>query len=378
MPEPFKTVFNQSLVDHIAVHVKRHCEGFDDARFTQLAMHGLEDLELKARAGNILDALGDTLPDEFEESCTVLAATLHPETEDEQSETNPDLGLRGWAIFPLSMYVAQYGLHDPIRSLDLLKEMTKRFTSEFAIRAFLENDLHATLEIIAQWTRHPDRHVRRLVSEGTRPRLPWAGRLPELQRDPSPILALLDALKDDQSEYVRRSVANSLNDISKDHPEVISKLAAQWVANASDQRLALIRHACRTLVKQGHKETLATFGFKPPSNLQASLIVENTSLNFGSCLCLGATIQSSHREPQSVALDFVVHHRKANGGTTPKVFKWTSFTLEPGETKTLSKRHPIRPITTRRYYPGRHEVELLINGVAYSRTPFELLMNGTN
>ncbi len=375
MPEPFKNVFNQTMIDQIAHQFRIHCKDFDDVRFFNLAMHGLENLELKARAENVLEALTQTLPDNFEEASTALFAALYPDTEEPPSQLEDEPGLRGWAILPLSLYVAKHGIQDSSRSLELLKEMTKRFTSEFAIRTFLMNDLETTLPTLMQWTHDPSEHVRRLVSEGTRPRLPWAGRLPRLQEDPSPILPLLEALKDDESEYVRRSVANNLNDISKDHPDIVSQIATEWLVGASMERAALVRHACRSLVKQGHQNTLATLGFEQPSNIHATLEVRDTVVRFGNALYIDATLSSSHNTAQSLMLDFIIHHRKANGGTTPKVFKWTNFTLQPGQTKVLSKRHPMRPITTRRYYPGRHEVELLINGITFSGTPFDLLID---
>jgi 3-methyladenine DNA glycosylase AlkC len=161
---------------------------------------------------------------------------------------------------PLTHYVGRNGLKHFDLSMMLLKEMTKRSSSEFDIRYFLLDSPLRAISILQEWTQDPNQHVRRLVSEGTRPRLPWAMRLPVFIEDPSPLIPLLDALKDDEEEYVRRSVSNNLNDIAKDHPDVVAGIARQWLKGASKNRQRLVRHACRTLIKQGHKETLAALG----------------------------------------------------------------------------------------------------------------------
>ncbi len=164
---------------------------------------------------------------------------------------------------PMAHYVGLRG-HDHFDlSMTLLKAFTKRFSSEFGIRFFLLDDPEQTLSVLKQWTKDEDKHVRRLVSEGSRPRLPWAMRLPLFIKDPAPVIVLLELLKDDNDEYVRRSVANNLNDIAKDHPSVVADIAGQWMQGADKQRQQLIRHACRTLIKQGNKKVLRVFGFKP-------------------------------------------------------------------------------------------------------------------
>jgi 3-methyladenine DNA glycosylase AlkC len=258
--------------------------------------------------------------------------------------------------------------------MTLLKEMTKRSSSEFGIRFLLIEDPERALSTMEKWTCDPSHHVRRLVSEGTRPRLPWAMRLPVFIEDPAPLLPLLESLRDDGSEYVRRSVANNLNDIAKDHPDVVAKVARKWLRKAGKDRERLVRHACRTLVKQGHKETLAALGYRPPEVNLESLRILTPTVSFGDALLFEVTLSSTSERSQPLIIDYAVHHRKANGATTPKVFKWKTITLAEKTSHTAKRKHGMRKITTRRYHPGEHRLEIIINGVSFGSWGFELEM----
>jgi 3-methyladenine DNA glycosylase AlkC len=251
--------------------------------------------------------------------------------------------------------------------------MTKRFSSEFGIRFFLLHDAARCMPVLQAWTRDPDEHVRRLVSEGTRPRLPWAMQLPMFIADPSPALPLLEALRDDPSEYVRRSVANHLNDIAKDHPDLVAGLAARWLEGATPQRAKLVRHACRTLVKKGHPGALAALGHGRPAVRLDGIEVLTPQVHLGEALVFAVSLRSEADGDQELVVDYVIHHRKANGKTSPKVFKWKRLRLGAGEAHGAERRHPIRPITTRVYYGGEHIVELQVNGQPLGRAAFDLL-----
>ncbi len=367
--EPFKSNFSTQLVICIADHLQEHIASFERKTFEDPIQKELENLELKERAQLIADHVHIALPDNHEERARVLRAMLHPDDADQPSD---ECGICGWGIFPLSMVVGQHGLDDFDGSLLLLKEMTKRFSSEFGIRYFLLADQDRTLSILRGWADDPNRHVRRLVSEGTRPRLPWAMQLPRLIDDPVPMLPILEALRDDEEEYVRRSVANHLNDISKDHPDLIARLAGDWMQGADKHREKLVRHACRTLIKQGHPIALKAFGFGKPKLHLDALSIETRTVELGGALTFSANLRSTSDEPQALVIDYLVHFKKANGKLASKVFKWKRVTIQAGRALPLCRSHAIRPITTRRYYSGKHALSLRINGQDFGYAEFDL------
>jgi len=327
---------------------------------------------LKARAQLIADQVYLALPDRQAERDPIMLAMLHPLEDYETGFESDKDGVRGWGVMPLSLVVGQHGLGDFDASVALLGEMTKRASSEFAIRYFLLSDQDRTLRLMKPWLTDPNQHVRRLVSEGTRPRLPWAMQLPQLVADPSPMLPYLEILRDDDEEYVRRSVANHLNDVAKDHPDLVAELARSWLVDADRNRERLVRHACRTLIKQGHPQTLEAFGFIPPKLELSALEIETPALTLGNKFGFSAELRSVSDEPQSLVVDYLVHFRKANGSLVGKVFKWKTLTLGPMEIRSLQRSHSIRKITTRRYYAGTQGLSLRINGRDFGYAEFEL------
>jgi len=375
MPEPFKNLMSLALIQGIAKQMAAQWPAFDQAAFVGSASHQLERLELKARAQQITDALARHLPDDFMHASDIVLNSLAPaESCDLDAKAPVVAGITGWAIMPLADYVALRGLGHFDVSLNLLKEMTKRFSAEFAIRPFLLAEPQRTLDALETWTDDASPHVRRLVSEGTRPRLPWAMRLPAFIADPAPVLRLLERLKDDDEEYVRRSVANNLNDIAKDHPDQVAEFAGQWLKNASKNRERLVRHACRTLIKQGHAQTLKALGYQAAKVKLQHLNILTPQVTFGQALEFELSLSSLAQTDQPLIIDYAVHHRKANGGTTQKVFKWKALTLKAGATLNTARRHAMRPITTRVYYPGTHRLEILVNGKVLASADFELVM----
>ncbi|MFT5259145.1 MAG: 3-methyladenine DNA glycosylase AlkC [Cryomorphaceae bacterium] len=371
MPEPFKNLFNSKLIIGIGENISKAWSPFDATGFNAAASKNLDTLELKQRSAQISDALTTFLPSDYEKSATILLASLAPAEDcDAFNSTVYDNGLAGWAIMPLTHYVSRHGLNHFDLSMMLLKEMTKRSSSEFDIRTFLLDSPQRTLSVLQEWTQDPNQHVRRLASEGSRPRLPWAMRLPMFIEDPSPLIPLLDALKDDDEEYVRRSVANNLNDIAKDHPDVVARIAGDWLKGASKNRQRLVRHACRTLIKQGHKATLAALGYRAPSAKLNHLKILTPQVTLGNALSFELALESTSDTSQPLIIDYAIHHRKANGTTSPKVFKWKTITLEPLKTLTSERKHSMQKITTRVYYPGVHSLEILINGVPFGSKEF--------
>ncbi len=373
MAEPFKEVFNAQTIAALAQHVAQKHPGFDKEGFVAAATADLSSLEMKDRSMQIAKALGERLPEDFDEAASILEATLAPERDVGIGEMAiGELGVEGWMIWPMGQVVVDRGMGHFDRSMQALNAMTRRFSTEFAVRFFIQNDSERALTIMKGWLGDESVHVRRLVSEGTRPRLPWGIRLNHFVSDPQPLLPILKALRDDPSEYVRRSVANNLNDIAKDHPDLVAELAQEWMKDAPAPRQKLIRHACRTLVKNGHRGALKALGFGAPEVELSGFEVKTPLVKMGEAAVFGVEVRSTASKPQKLVLDYVVHHVKANGKRTEKVFKWKKWTLKAGEVAKLERKHPFKAISTRKYYSGEHSVELLINGERFPGGDFTL------
>ena len=378
MTEPFKNLLNTPLVQASAAHWVRAWPAFDSRRFIQLASGGLENLEMKARAMQICAALQATLPADFDAAACVIEATLAPaETGEAMAQLEGiEQGLRGWILWPVGEFVARQGLAQPQRALAVLHALTQRFTAEFAIRPFITQHPELSYATLARWASDPSAHVRRLVSEGSRPRLPWGLQLKHVIADPAPSWPLLQALQDDPSDCVRRSVANHLNDIAKDHADAVCVWVETHRPNATPERHSLLRHASRTLVKAGHPRMLAAWGLGQAFRGQVDLQLAPHTLHIGQSLVLHVHLQSSATKAQTLLIDYVVHHRKANGRSTPKVFKGWTITLAARASVSLEKRHSMREITTRKYHPGLHTVRVQINGSSLASADFVLLAAG--
>ena len=375
MAEPFKNFINPALVRSAAAHLARAWPDFDTKRFERLANAGLQALELKARAMQVGAALEATLPADFMAAANVIEAALAPAPAgDDAAVPAPvaDDGLRGWVLWPVGEFVARRGLAHPDRALATLHALTQRFTAEFALRPFIVAHPALAFAALARWCSDESPHVRRLASEGSRPRLPWGLRLQSLVADPTPTLPLLRALQDDPSAYVRRSVANHLNDIAKDHPALVCAWVEEHLTGAAPERRALLRHASRTLIKQGDVRMLLAWGLGAPLRGSAALQLAPGALRLGESLTLSLTLVSCAARAQVLAIDYVVHHVKAGGHTTPKVFKGWQLSLPARGELVLVKRHSMCEITTRRYHPGRHGVAVQINGRTVAEASFVL------
>lgn len=374
MAEPFKNLINAQLVHDAAAQLARHTPGFDAKAFARQGSNGLDALEMKARAMHICAALEATLPRDFHAAAEVIEAALAPPERGDNMAQLEGLhhGLRGWILWPVGEYVARHGQATPARALQALHAITQRFTAEFAIRPFIVNHPELVFDTLARWVHDESAHVRRLVSEGSRPRLPWGLQLKRLVQDPSPTLPLLRALQDDASEYVRRSVANHLNDIAKDHPAIVARWLQEHLPDASAERRALLRHASRTLIKAGDGAVLKAWGLDAAFKGEAALALKPARIALGGEVQLTLTLESQSVKPQKLAIDYAVHHVKADGSTSPKVFKGWQLTLAPRERVTLTKRHAVKPITTRRYHAGKHPVVVQVNGQPVAEAAFVL------
>lgn len=372
--EPFKEFINQAVIATVGQIFLRVSPDFELDTFIGLATKSLNKLELKQRVIQVRDALDQMLPQDYSQRCEVLLASLHPSQDaDRDGIKFSEDGISGFAIWPLTELVSYSGLDHPEQSLAVLKEMTKRFSSEFAVRPFLIEHEAVTLEIFRGWTNDANRHVRRLVSEGSRPRLPWGLRLHKYVDDPAPLLPLLHALKDDPEEYVRRSVANNLNDIAKDHPSTVVSIAESWIDHASSPRVKMLKHACRTLIKDGSAGALQIFGYDAPQDVSADIQIVTPVVQYGDFLEFSLDL-SGLKPGGNLMVDYKIHFVKANGSTLPKMFKWLDKKSIKATALTALRRHAIKPITTRKYYGGQHRLEVSVNGLSVGSSTFQLVM----
>jgi len=363
----FKDRLARPEVERIADAIEAVHPAFPRSAFVDQAVNGLSQFELKDRVRHIIEALRSCLPTDFEDAAKILYKL--PGVFDRGDPEDP---FRGFAAWPLIDFVGTYGTEDPDIALPLLKRLTSMFSAEFAIRPFIQNDSESTFRELETWLTDPDHHVRRLVSEGTRPRLPWGMRLGALVKDPSPVLPLLNALKDDPSEYVRRSVANNLNDIAKDHPDLVVSICEEWSRGAGEERRRLIRRALRTLIKAGHPGVFPLLGFTVEPKLEVGpLEIANDRISLPGVLDFELEIRSLAASQQFL-VDFAIHFVKANGKTSPKVFKLRNVEAREGETVVVRKKHSLKPITTRRYYSGEHILAIHVNGLEVARATFIL------
>ena len=360
--------FNETGIRTLATRLHRVWPEFDAARFYNTILPRLSELGLNERNFLIRDTLREQLPEDFPRAARLLVKSLGPECPIEGNES-----YAGFYVMSLCAYVAEYGLDHPRESLAALYEMTRRFSAEFAIRPFLDQHTVLTLVTLRQWARDPNPQVRRLVSEGSRPRLPWGTRLQRFVRDPSPVLALLELLKEDNVLYVRRSVANNLNDIAKDHPDRVVETLRRWRTNKHPGTQWLVKHALRTLLKQGHPKALALLGYPTDVKIAVrSLHLTPARIKTGDAITFRFTVASVADRTQKLMIDYAIHYRKANGTTSPKVFKLTTLNLPGYASKDIEKTHSFKAIGIRPYYPGEHAVELLINGRAFGKKTFTL------
>jgi 3-methyladenine DNA glycosylase AlkC len=327
----------------------------------------LAPLSLRQRSDLLRDAILTDLPGAYADLASVVRTAW----------TSSDY-FSGWLIWPVTSAIAQRAIQDGSDvafddAMALLAELTSGLSSEFAIRSLLRHNLDRALAIISsQWVVAGDVDVRRLASEGTRPYLPWATRVPGIVAEPSSTLPILSALYRDESEYVRRSVANHLNDISRDHADVAVATAREWLDDPDDNTERLVRHGMRTLIKRGHAGALELMGFRSTLLDVTGPTVEQSDVPIGGSVRFAASVTNRDADPARLSIDYAVHHRKANGTSTAKVFKLAVRSLGPGETIDISREHSFRRITTRTYYPGTHTIELLVNGTSAGRADFDL------
>ena len=362
-------LFNPKKVDYLGALIAQVFPGFAQQTFYQEVVAAFPTLELKERIAHITACLHSHLPDDYREALTVLLKSMPAELD----PTNTDNDFGDFIFAPLSLFVATYGCTaDYLEiSLDALKEITKRFSAEDAIRYFINGFPDKTLLFLLDCSHSDNYHVRRWASEGTRPKLPWSQKLTIDYKEPLPIL---ETLFTDKTRYVTRSVANHLNDISKVDPDLVLKTLQRWIASQrqTEQEMAYItKHALRTLVKQGNQEALALLGFGAKPDITVTNFCTSTpSVKLGSAFEFSLDI-CSHKS-QHLLVDYLMYFASAGKKSTQKVFKLKQLDLKAGEVVTLKKKHPMRLMTTRRLLLGKHQIVLQVNGQMFDSLTFEL------
>jgi 3-methyladenine DNA glycosylase AlkC len=358
MAELLKLRYSKAHVEDVAAAIVALAPTFDARGFARAVLgDGWNELELKQRIARMSAKLKAFLPGSYREQLAVLR------------DVAPAFGGLEAMFFP--DFVSAHGLDEFEPSVAALEHFTQFSSSEFAVRPFLVHYGDRMLAEFLRWTTHPSEHVRRLASEGARPRLPWAMALPQFKRDPKPLLPILEALRDDASAYVRRSVANHLNDIAKDHPDLVLEIAGRWLGTSAEAA-RLVRHACRTLLKRGDQRALKLFGHHDEVAVRVTrFVLGEKAIPIGSDLDFTFTLRADADTPARIeyAVDFV----KSDGRTGRKVFQVGTRRLAAGKAVVFERTHRFRDFTTRKHHPGRHAIAVVVNGVERARKHVLLL-----
>ena len=370
MADTLKGFFSPALVRRLAGDIARVHPSFPERAFVKSATSGLEELELLDRGRHIARALAAHLPKAYPEAVDVLLRSLGPE---HASDELLGVGMAPFFYYPHTIFVAEHGLAHFDLSMLAQYELTKRFSAESSIRPYIAKDPEKTFAVLRKWTKDLSPHVRRLVSEGTRLRLPWAARVAWLDANPQRVVDLLELLKDDPTTLVRRSVANNLNDLGKVYPELLTSICAAWLKDASPDRRALVEHALRSAVKRGDAAALRLLGF----GKKAAVAIESVRFDpprvaIGKRVAMHFVLRSKSSSSQDLLVDVAVHFVKARGAAT-KVFKIKRVTLPPRGKVALATSFSLAVHTTRVPHPGTHAVDVIINGKTYPVGSFEVI-----
>lgn len=362
-------LFNETKVKRLATEIKAAYPDFDSKGFCKKVVSAFPKQELMERIAGIRDALHEFLPSDYRQAVAVIIAALPAPLD----ETKSDDDFGEFIYAPYSYYVAKYGCEKKYLSVSLkaLEEITKRFSCEAALRDFLNAFPAETMTAVERWSKSKNYHVRRLASEGTRPNLPWAKKI---QYDVTVMLPILDTLHADSTRYVTRSVANHLNDVSKLDGELVVRTLKRWQKEKKQSATELafmIKHALRTLIKNGDSAAQSLLGFDSPK-VAVKTSLDKKKLSVGETQSFTVSITNESDAQQSLLVHYLIHFKKANGTQSPKVFLLGKKTLAPYETITLSKSHALKPMTTRVLHSGEHRLEIKINGTSFGDYTFLL------
>jgi len=357
--EPLKNLYNRQLITNLGNEISKQHSAFDKKTFNQIVFDDhWKEKELKQRMRHIAECLHQQLPGNYKKAINILKPVSEK--------------FNGFEYMFFQDYVELYGLDDHEISMSALEHFTKYASSEFAVRAFILQDEKRMIKQMQDWANSDNHHVRRLATEGCRPRLPWAIALPLFKKNPQPVLKILKILMNDESEYVRRSVANNLNDISKDNPEIVLDWARQWLGQNSNTD-KIIKHACRTLLKQGNQNALMLFGFTEPEHIRISQFSLQPKVALNENLPFSFLLVSKDKQLGMCRIEFAIDFVKANGSLSRKVFKIAEADYAEKE-KRVTKYFSFKKISTRKYYAGKHRLTIIVNGVEQISKPFNLVL----
>jgi len=344
-----KDEYNKTFIESLANHLKIQDSSFDKKQFAKTIINkNWEAKELKERIRCVTENLNQFLPYSYVKQIELLSKIV----------SNYG-GLQGF-VFP--DFVQVYGLDNYKTSMKSLELFTQHSTAEFAIRPFIEKYPKEAMQLMLAWSTHKNEHLRRLASEGTRPKLPWASPLRAFIKDPSPSLPILENLKNDPSLYVRKSVANHLNDISKNHPELVLKIGKQWYGKTNHTNW-IVKHALRTLLKKGDKNALEIFGLDNSKNIKINnLTLSATEIKIGDFIHFEFDVINQANQTKEIRLEYIVDFVKANGSSSGKVFQISEFILKANTTKNFKRKQWFKELSTRKHYPGNHKITLIVNG----------------
>ena len=357
--EPLKEMFNLVYYTQLADALKQVYKPFNADNFLKDALKPLAALSLNERMRHTSVTLHQHLPQDYGKAIAIMCEVI------------PQLNA-GYTTLTFPDFVSQFGTHDFKTSLSALHYFTRFGSSEFAIRTFLKLDFDQTIQHLYRWSKDESEHVRRLSSEGSRPRLPWSFKLDAVIQNPKHTQPILDNLKQDESLYVRKSVANHINDFSKDSPEYVLKLVKGW--DQSHPHTAwIVKRGCRSLFKQGDKKSLAVFNYTK----DVQVIVKNFTLTpitvkIGGAINFAFELVSKKKSIQKLMVDYRIHYTKKSGAQLPKVFKLKELSLKPGESISISKKQRFEDFTTRKHFPGKHKLDILVNGEVVKGVEFEV------
>ncbi|MEA4981246.1 MAG: DNA alkylation repair protein [Paludibacter sp.] len=367
MSNLLKDRYSTTFFDSFTEILKQIITDFDKEKFLQLIYdNNWERRELKDRMKHISRTLHEFFPAEFAKTVGIIGQII--ETLKQQNITG-----MGLEYMFLPDYIETYGIDAYEYSVECMEFVTPFTSCEFAVRPFIIKYGDRMLNQMQRWSLHENPHVRRLASEGSRPRLPWAMALPELKTNPTPVLPILENLKNDSSAYVRKSVANNLNDISKDHPELVISIAKKW-SGLSKETDDIIKHACRTLLKQGNHTVLKHFGHSANANIVISqFFIYTPVVGVGQRLEFSFEVLNNDNKNLNVRLEYGVYYLRNNGQHSKKVFKISERQLNASQKIEIKRHQSFKPITTRRFYPGKHKLSIIINGEERDAEMFELV-----
>lgn len=366
MAEPLKNLYSPSFFNHLGNLLTELIPDFSKDSFVHdIHDNDWEDRELKERMVHIANVLHQHIPGDYNNSLQLINNLT-------KKAPNSPLADHNFEFIFLPDYIERYGLEYYEESVEAMESLTQFISCEFAVRPFILKYPDRMIPQLKKWALHENHHVRRLASEGCRPRLPWASALNDFKKDPTPILPILEILKADSSEYVRRSVANNLNDIAKDHPGVVLDICQRWIGESKNTD-RLVKHACRTLLKQAHPKALAMFGYKEPIGVQITDFEHDQKVKIGESFYFKFSINHENKGSKKLRIEYGIDYLKSNGSRNRKIFQLSDLVFKADDRTEYNRSQSFRNMTTRKHYIGKHKLVIIVNGKEMVSGEFEVV-----